>query len=253
MLSSAAFMIDWQGGTFHSQDVFILHLHAAVLWLRSTSPAWLSLADNCRDGVYLEKVLTQVLLIAFKWHLVSLQRLASGPETIMENLCSAVSDRVCMCEIVFNLHKPLRCYAVCVCVCVHCGWRSIAACLSAVSVSPCWQVYLKSCWCESPPNTLTTALKTTEREKKRKHSTHCAHQYCCLFTYSYTLKPYTTLLFYTQPCPPFIFPSCLESALCLQCAYGIWYEKCVICLWRSCRCCEEWSCATAQVSWNCHG
>lgn len=49
---------------------------------------------------------------------------------------------VCVSEIVLHLHKPLvmqRARA-----CVYCGWQGIAACLSAVSVSLGWQVYLKS-------------------------------------------------------------------------------------------------------------
>lgn len=159
--------MDWQGrekGTFHSQDVFILHLHAAVVWLRSTSPAWLSLADNCRDGVYLKSLNSSVVnSVRMASALFTVPRL--GPRNHHRDtvLRCAVCRGVCACEIVFNLHKLLRCNAARVRVCAQCGWQSIVACLSAVSVSPCWQVYLKSCCCESPPNTLTAPL-TPQRE-----------------------------------------------------------------------------------------
>lgn len=85
----------------------------------------------------------------------------------------------------------------CVCVRMSCGWRSIAACLSAVSVSPCWQVYFKSCCCESSPSTVTTAFKP-QREKNNPPcpsrlllpDTHLTQFYYCppnsiLSSYSY--------------------------------------------------------------------
>lgn len=51
---------------------------------------------------------------------------------------------VCVSEIVLHLHKPLVMQRARARVCVYCGWQGIAACLSAVSVSLGWQVYLKS-------------------------------------------------------------------------------------------------------------
>lgn len=136
-------------------------------------------------------------------------------------------------------------------VCVHCGWRSIAACLSAVSVSPCWQVYLKSCCCESPPNTLTTA----QREKKK---TQCAHQHCCLFTCSYTFN--TTLLFSTQLHLSIHIPIRFrQHSVFTLCIWDWVWRVSVICLTTGpleTRCCEKWNAATnqdrAQVPWN-HG
>lgn len=85
----------------------------------------------------------------------------------------------CALEIGFNLHKLLRCYAVCVwgvCVCILCCWQSGAACLSAVSVSPCWQVYLKSCCLlKSPPNTVTSAFKP---QREKQHAVHIKPAAC---------------------------------------------------------------------------
>lgn len=225
MLSSAAFVMDWQGwekGTFHSQDVFILHLHAAVVWLRSTSPDWLSLADNCRDGVYLKSFNSSVVnSVQMASALFTVPRL--GPrnhqrDTVLR--CAAlccVCRGVCACEIVFNLHKLLRCNAARVRVCAHCGWRSIAACLSAVSVSPCWQVYLKSRCCESPPNTLTAAFKPQRENNNPLFSVGLP-----VYLHLHTQHHFTVS---TQLHPSSVFPLCSGHTPWSQGGNGTGYKS----------------------------
>lgn len=125
---------------------------------------------------------------------MSLLSLASGPETISETLCCVAC--IWVCEIVLNLHKPLRCYVVWVCVCV---------CTLELAENTWLHACLQSACLHADRSILNHAAANLLQPQREKH--HHIHAAACLPAVTQS----TQLYYFTRTS---VFPSCRRS----QCA-----------------------------------